>query len=383
MTTRPPTPAEADEIDEMMLVARIVRPYYAFAIAQLTVLVADGLATVAVTRGWRLLIDLAWLRSLTASQRAHVVAAHEVEHLLRRHQQRAEAVAAAPAVWNIAADAEINDEVAALLPPGCVTPALIGCADHELAEVYYAHLMDHARPMATGACDGGSGAGHPLDGEPDGGISEVAAERVRAATAADVLAAERAQPGSVPAGIVQWAQALATPVRIQWERVLGHVIASRARAATAGREDYSYSRLHHRQRAGEVLRAATIARRPRIGLIIDTSGSMAQDGPAVLGTVADLARRAGDVVAWSCDAEPHRMRGALRRVQWVGGGGTDLRPAIDEAARVCDVVVVVTDGETPWPSVCSRPLIIVIIGGGRSPTPQYAVIVRHQEIAHV
>ena len=52
-------------------------------------------------------------------------------------------------MWNVAADAEINDDLIAAglgLPDGVVTPTGIGCEDGHAAEVYYRHLVPPGTP---------------------------------------------------------------------------------------------------------------------------------------------------------------------------------------------------------------------------------------------
>ena len=43
-----------------------------------------------------------------------------------------------------------------------------------------------------------------------------------------------------------------------------------------------------------------------------------------------------------------------------GGGGTDLRPALDLAAKCCGAVICITDCCTPWPSVPPRRSTVIV-----------------------
>jgi predicted metal-dependent peptidase len=372
---RPPTPSESTFIADTLLAARLYRPYYARAIAALTPLVVEGLGTVAVSNRWHIYMDLDWLRSLPERVRAAVIAAHEIEHLLRKHGKRQEDSGLPPSIaWNVAGDMEINDDLdPGDLPPGGALPRHLGQPDGLLAEEYLLVMKDEC--CKSGHCGGGSGAGNPLEGEPEsGGLSPRAASATLEQTAQDTLAHEQKNPGSVAKGALVWAKEAAAKVRVPWPRRLAAALARKGRAIMAGREDFSYSRMNRRQRPCTALRPAMVKRRPRVGVVVDTSGSMASIGPEALGVVADAARRLGELVVWSCDVEAHRMRGDLRRMQWKGGGGTDLRPAIAEAERVADVVVVVTDGFTPWPERVSVPVIVALIpahgSGGVPPVPE-------------
>jgi predicted metal-dependent peptidase len=60
------------------------------------------------------------------------------------------------------------------------------------------------------------------------------------------------------------------------------------------------------------------------------------------------------------------------QVRLVGGGGTDLRVGIGaaEASRPRpDVVIVLTDGLTPWPERPGRARLVVALIGGAAAAP--------------
>lgn len=367
-------------LSEALLMARVMRPYYAKALACLQPYAVDGIGTIAIGKGYQLFVDCAWFEQFKPKQRAALIACHEIEHVLRKHLERGCACGAEPVPFNIAGDLEINDDAKKELPNGCVQPAHIGKPEGLLAEEYYQILMEMAADQRKQDpnCGGGSGAGNPKDYEGDTpGMSQSQTELVRKATAKDVIAAHGKNPGSVPAGVVVWAKEALEPVRIPWDRALNAVLAKRCHAIKQGRQDYSYRRLHRRQRPMQVVRPAPVKYDPEIALVVDTSGSMHELGPKVLGTVNNIAQRFGRVKAFCCDVEVHRVHGDLRRVEWKGGGGTDLRPAIAEAEATADAVVVVTDGFTPWPQVLKVPLIVVLLdeGGRSSGIPTNAVVI--------
>jgi predicted metal-dependent peptidase len=99
---------------------------------------------------------------------------------------------------------------------------------------------------------------------------------------------------------------------------------------------------------------------PRVCVVIDTSGSVsdAELGSALL-EVAAISRAVGgrrDLVSVvSCDAAAGVAVPLCRaeNIELVGGGGTDLRSGFARALRSRprpDVIVALTDGQTPWPS---------------------------------
>jgi predicted metal-dependent peptidase len=111
-------------------------------------------------------------------------------------------------------------------------------------------------------------------------------------------------------------------------------------------------------------------RPPRVTVVVDTSGSVSDaELGAALNEVAAITRAVGgrrDLVSvLSCDASAGSVRAVCdaRDIPLVGGGGTDMRAGIERAVRtrpVPDVVVVLTDGQTPWPR--RRPPCRTVVG---------------------
>lgn len=109
---------------------------------------------------------------------------------------------------------------------------------------------------------------------------------------------------------------------------------------------------------------------PTIAIVIDTSGSAADSELGVaLGETAGILKSVGGggnrISVYSCDAAVQTAQGVCSTAQitLVGGGGTDLRHGIRRAQAGTprpDIIVVITDGYTPWPE--DRPAGRVIAG---------------------
>lgn len=402
------TAAEHDAFRLARLVAAERMPYFMHALFAAAPVAAPGLGTFAVDRAWRLYMDPALLTGAAAwpVPVAGAVLLHEVGHLLRDHAGRADALPQPyrHLAWNLAGDAEINDDLLAAgvpLPEGVVTPDALGCPDNALAEDYYAALVGQAgaSPHPAADCDDGgggcgSGAGCPAvpgelaeqDTSVGAGIGQAEGEFVRRRVALDVTTHAAAKGrGSVPAGLDRWATQVLTPPTVPWDRVLRAAV-RRAIADRAGRADYTYSRPSRRQVPGVVkpaMRGPAVA----VSIVVDTSGSMGQsDLDAALAEVQGVLRSSGvarDLVRLlSCDAAAttaQRVR-AVGAVRLVGGGGTDMRVGISaaESARPAPhVVVVLTDGDTPWPQHPTAARLVCGIISARPPqaTPGWATTV--------
>ncbi|ORX19444.1 DUF2201 family putative metallopeptidase [Mycobacterium xenopi] len=384
-------------------------PYYARALFALIPVAAPGLGTFAVDRHWRLYLDPIMLGTDEgwSIPQAGAVLLHEVGHVLRDHGARGDAVDAPVdrIMWNVAADAEINDDLLAAglrLPEGVVTPTGIGCEDGHAAEIYYRQLVPPGAPRSGGNDGGGddgfgcgSGAGDaPVPGELPAaadlgtgtGLSDAAADLVKVAVARAVqqeLQRGGAGRGTMPAGIARWAARQLAPAVVPWPKVLRAAV-RRAVEDQAGQVHHSWRRPNRRAPKGlllPTLRAPKIA----VDLIIDTSGSMGQDdlAAALSETRAVLRRTGARVRVLCCDAAataPRAVR-SISDVKLTGGGGTDLRVGIDAALAArpaANVIVTFTDGGTPWPAHrLAVPLIVALIGQHAMDTaPAWAKTVR-------
>jgi predicted metal-dependent peptidase len=92
--------------------------------------------------------------------------------------------------------------------------------------------------------------------------------------------------------------------------------------------------------------------------------------------------RVQSLTVLSCDCEVSWIREIISTwsLKLSGGGGTDMRIGIDAAQKLrprLDVLVVFTDGETPWPASPSPFKLIVVYSQGNPVTgPEWAVNIR-------
>lgn len=177
------------------------------------------------------------------------------------------------------------------------------------------------------------------------------------------------RPGTASKGWRRWAQEVFHPPQ-PWRELLGAAIRS-VTSAPGVSEDYTYGRLSRRAASlpGVVLPSLR-HRPPRVCVIVDTSGSVSDtELGSALGEVAAICRAVGgrrDLVSVvPCDAAAQVVHPLCRsqEIPLIGGGGTDLRTGFARALRTApppDVIVVLTDGHTPWP--VSRPPCQTVVG---------------------
>ncbi len=215
----------------------------------------------------------------------------------------------------------------------------------------------------------------PADGDPDAApadreatraLTREEADAIRDAVAAAVVEAAKSR-GTDPGGWGVWARGRLAPPEVDWRRELRAQVATAAVLAR-GCDDYSYTRPSRRGTFCGVIMPRLVRPQPEVVVVVDTSGSMGQaDLTAAVSEIEGVIRALGqrEVPVISCDAAAHahqRVRSA-RDVRLVGGGGTDMRRGIQAAIEdlKAKVIVVLTDGYTPWPD--TRPRGVHVIAG--------------------
>ncbi|QFY05453.1 hypothetical protein GBF35_01045 [Nonomuraea phyllanthi] len=380
---------DTEKLFTARLYAARARPYLATALFALQPVESRSVPTMAVDRHWRCYVSPAFVAQTPVEELASVWV-HEVSHLLRDHHGRSDRVARQRELtgpgerlrMNIAADFEINDDVygdGLAWPEGAVQPLMLRLRGGELMEDYLRRFRLGPYTQSLVWLDCGSGA-DGLDREwdlgPEGayGLSDHEREAVRFRVAQGI----NAHPGDVPKGWRRWAEEAFHPPQ-PWQELLGTAIRSAVSGPGVG-EDYTYGRPPRRSAAlpGAIL--PSLRRRPpRISVVIDTSGSVsdAELGSALL-EVAAIVRAVGgrrDLVSvLSCDAAAGVAQPLCRAegLTLVGGGGTDLRAGIAKALLASprpDVIVVLTDGQTPWPK--ERPASRMVVGLFSRPKRSY------------
>jgi predicted metal-dependent peptidase len=354
----------------------------------------------AVDTHWRLYYNETWLARHTVEENATLLI-HEVGHLLRDHEGRKKAAGIRDhRRWNTAGDCEINDDLDAEglpLPGDPPLPAKYGLQGGETAETYYRQLPAPPRADRHEASDEegrscqdcGSGAHGerrfwelPADDEGEDripGVDRLRAELVRREVARRIDEIS-SYAGEVSPAWRRWAHAVLAP-KVDYLATIRHVVRRALRDSTLGRYDRTYRRPHRRQACyGELLMPSFYQPRPRAGFLIDTSSSMEEPQLArALAELGGLMRQLGrstDVVVACCDNAVRDVRRAFSadQVELYGGGGTDLgvglRAFIERKSDPIDLLVIVSDCHTLWPTD-APPFPVVTIRVGDGPPPPW------------
>lgn len=170
------------------------------------------------------------------------------------------------------------------------------------------------------------------------------------------------------------------PTPDPWSRLAAAV--GMAASKPVGMPDGTYRKFSRRQSAVPDTRLKGVHKlTPKAAVVLDTSGSMC-DGDTqakALNVIAQGLRAVGQfpVVAGDTRARSSKQVQHLKQVTWDGGGGTDMTIVLEAADKKYkpDVIVLVTDGYTPWPAKRPRYRLVVACTTDAH-VPEWAVVCR-------
>lgn len=198
--------------------------------------------------------------------------------------------------------------------------------------------------------------------------------------------AESKAPGSTPGELRQALEARLRPAPDPFDQLRG--IVARSVASPLGADDYTYRRLNRRQPHNIARLRGVVRFAPECSVILDTSGSMC-DGTTQAKAVNAVAQglrkvQRPRVIQFDTRVQDARRLDSMKHFQWCGGGGTDMTAAIEQEDKEHrpDAIVLITDGETRWPTQPTRARLIVALcrkPGFGGPIPAWAKVVRCYE----
>lgn len=185
--------------------------------------------------------------------------------------------------------------------------------------------------------------------------------------------------------LAEWARSMFEPPKVDYRKHLAAEVRG-AVSSARGRLDWAYGRPSRRR---EVLKGLGFGDDapllpelqgpdPKVVIVADTSGSMghgrksrlARAGSEAIGIIraTNVTPHLITVDSAVFESRPVRTVEAMMKMLG-GGGGTDMRVGIKAAADrriAADVCILLTDGETPWPTIEEMPrsmrVIVVVVG---------------------
>jgi hypothetical protein len=404
------------------------RPYFAPFLLRCQLFLVDS-PDLFCDRHWRIYIGKDWpLVGSERSKRVRLLAAgifHELLHLLQNHFRRGKRFFEIDVdSWMLACDCEINDDLIAdlkhekpggmLMPADGIWPEKLQLPNGLMAEDYWKILHERKRDAPAAklleiwvailrsadrksnqtergqCCGGGSAVGqpHPLELAADDPVSPAPTDLEKTAALSDFAhqAADwhaKHAPGT-QSGWLQKLTDVWLPTPIPWHRRLEKYLRE---ALAAGGDDYSWQRPNRRNPHRErFAMPGLVSHAGELGILVDTSGSISEaDLTETFGVIKGVLRRicgSGSYVRLlACDTEAKdagRIYSASRMplsvLKLSRGGGTDLRVGIALAEKIgLRCLLILTDGETPWPDTRPRvPVFVALVGRRDRDLPSWA-----------
>lgn len=399
LISAPPNPAASDGPRSL--------PYLAHALYALVPVESSVVPSMTCDTSWRIYVNPGWLDTTSVPdvgrELAHVIWHLLSDHAARAHEQGVDSLTAA--AWSRATDASIAQTLDAneLVPTTLPTARRQGLPSGRSAEEYFALLSllpaggesSPGRParqdndVAKGCGSGADGVrrSHELPEDVDAeGLTRADAEQIRNRVAIDFIEHAGVR-GDTSGGALRWAQHILEPT-IAWQPILAGAV-RRAIGWAAGRGDYTYRRPSRRSSSvSGIVLPGQQRPIPRISIVIDTSASvddrlLERALGEIDGALLGLGVAGSQVTVYSVDAAAHRGQRVRRARDAVltGAGGTDMRLGLAAASVERprpDLIMVLTDGDTPWPQSPPTGSAVVIALLGRQgdtlpPTPRWAV----------
>ncbi|CUU36131.1 Predicted metal-dependent peptidase [Armatimonadetes bacterium DC] len=211
----------------------------------------------------------------------------------------------------------------------------------------------------------------PAESEEAPALSEFDRQALRETVAHNIIEHQKNR-GTLPAGLVRWAEEVLKP-KVNWREQLKRVVRGAISEGFGQRLDYSLRRPNRRLSVYHPLYLPSLQGeyRPRVACVVDTSGSISDREltQALAEVRAVLEQLRVPITIIPCDAVPYEAIQVMRGSDWLkvreglrGGGGTDMVAGLQAALELTpkpDAVIVLTDGYTPFPT--ERPKDTVVI----------------------
>jgi len=297
------------------------------------------------------------------------IVSHNCMHLVMEHISRKQG--RDHLLWNVAGDLAVNSLIRGMdlgLIAGKTDP-FKDFPSKKNAEYYYARVADKTKkgkvtlnpdgsvtvknPDGSEATYRPTGDHKDWDKSDDGSADSLTKEVIKQAVAEAYSQAKKA--GKLPGGIEDLIEELLGKEKIPWQRLLKQYIGNKVRAG----KKYSWKR--ESKRFGDLQKGKIPTRMIKLGIAIDTSGSVSQEEfqefmAEIYGIMNSYKT---EITIVECDAKVQKVY-QLKKYQKIdakfkGRGGTDFRPVFEYftegkgRAKKPELLVFFTDLEGPFP----------------------------------
>lgn len=230
--------------------------------------------------------------------------------------------------------------------------------------------------------DHGSGAGgdqrewedgKPGEGNNALGVTAAESHAVRRDVATKIKSASDGR-GTMPAGWQVWADTMLQAPKVRWQDRFAAVVRQGIHRVRGDRQN-TFRRLSRSSIVSDckVIKPSTYDVIPTVVVVVDTSGSMGAGSRSRLERALSEAEsivKSQKVKSYflDCDANVYGKAQdvkSLRTAKVSGGGGTDMRVGVLAAKKnkpKPDIIILLTDGDTPWPTAAEVMGVKLITG---------------------
>jgi predicted metal-dependent peptidase len=227
---------------------------------------------------------------------------------------------------------------------------------------------DKPNPVEGNDGSGATGQKAPWEDDEDGGPGKTGKEIIKRKIARKIIERSRTRGAGTEGWIREWAEEYIKGPKIPWQQQLANLIVN-AVNWVRGQMEYTRRRPSRRQLPGMPIMPGMTQPVPEIAIVIDTSGSMSEDLLAdalseTAGIIQSFGTQIGvqiysvdDAVGWAGRVVD------ISQVKLVGAGGTDMSKGIHAAIKSTprpNIVIILTDGGTPWPQTVPSDIEFVI-----------------------
>ncbi len=394
------TKGNSKSIERALVVARAFMPFYGPVLYSLRFKPVEEThtPTAATNNNWVMFYNEEWFDDLPPAQ-AGAVLCHEVGHLVKDAFRRAESREFK--VWNIAQDFIINYELNELgkgrvsseadslktylesdfrMPDDTLTAQQYGLPEGWLEDDYYDALMDmkdledkmgmHGDGVGNGSCGSAADGTQDPSNRGQGHMTEYDKERAVDGAMKEIAEAANRNAGNVPSSLSRMAEDyLNRQNRVNWRNQLQNVV-NWFSQMVAGQADYASQKIRQRNPNPDLFLSGLVAYEPNVLFAFDTSGSMSagdleRTAVEACGIVQSMMGTPTFVSIDADMAEPSKSRNVKEWIEQgglVGGGGTDMSIAVTYAdEKKFDLVIIGTDGYTPWSDEVPRTNVVVLM----------------------
>ena len=218
------------------------------------------------------------------------------------------------------------------------------------------------------------------------GLSELERRSIQMNVAESIIRVanqQKSQGSEFSSGLLRWAESVLGPSRVPYHKIFASVVSKSIVYSLSGHRFSTYKRPSRRQVPDVVLPSKRDGK-IKVSFVLDTSASVSDKELGMyLREIREVFKRYGprcEVRYYSADTHVHAtgvlQKFDVNKIIMRGHGGTLLNDVIEDISNRkerCDLMIVLTDGYTPWPDQKPKTIPHVVVGLTHPPSNEYPI----------